>query len=153
MEEDIIQENDVQSEEYREMMEAKLAKDFWFMCQNNERPNYFERHDDKAWAEICFPMEWGNGWLESFYDLCRQLLTEVKSDFQWAQLKEKFGGARCYYDGTITPYGAELIHNFEYDMESVCEFCGKPGKLYTDGWYISLCPECYEKNQRSYKDD
>ena len=150
MEEDIIQENDVQSEEYREMMEAQLAKDFWFMCEDNKRPSYFEQDDDKAWAAVCFPMEWGNGWLYSFFDLCRELLTEVKSDFQWAQLKEKFGGARCYYSGTVTPYGEELIRQFEVDMESTCEVCGKPAKLRTDGWWMALCDECYKKSQEGY---
>ena len=135
--------NDVKSEEYRIEMQEQLAKDFWFM--NDEKPAIWRNGFN--WADNCFPMEWGNGWLESFYDLCRQLLTEVKSDFQWVQLKEKFGGARCYYDGTITPYGAELIHNFEYDMESVCEICGKPGRLHTDGWWMAICDECYKKSQ------
>lgn len=138
---------DVRDERYREYMEAKLAKDFWFMCQDNKRPDWLEMYNDKEWAKICFPMEWGNGWLESFYNLCRELLVEVKSDFQWAQLKEKFGGARCYYQGSITPYGSKLIHYFEGDMESVCEVCGKPGTLRTDGWYMALCDECFEKSQ------
>ena len=148
MEEDIIQQNDITSAEYRQMMEAQLAKDFWFMCENNKRPDYFEMDSNVEWAKVCFPMEWGNGWLYDFYDLCRQLLTEVKSDFQWTQLKEKFGGARCYYNGTITPYGEELINLFEVDMESVCEVCGKPGKLRTDGWWMALCDDCYEKSRK-----
>ena len=147
MEENINQQNDVTSAEYRQMMEAQLAKDFWFMCEDNKRPDYLDRYDEKAWAKICFPMEWGNGWLYPFYTLCQKLLTEVKSDFQWAQLKEKFGGARCYYIGTITPYGGELIHQFEVDMESICEVCGKPGKLHTDGWWMALCDDCNNKNK------
>ena len=149
MEENIIQQNDVTSVEYRQMMEAQLAKDFWFMCEDNKRPDYLDRHNEVEWAKICFPMEWGNGWLASFYDLCRQLLTEVKSDFQWGQLKEKFGGARCYYSGTVTPYGEELIRLFEVDMESICEICGKPGKLRTDGWWCAMCDDCYKKSKEN----
>lgn len=147
MEKDIIQQNDIQSVEYRQMMEAQLAKDFWFMCEDNKRPDYLDRHSEKAWAEICFPMEWRNGWLYPFYILCQELLTEVKSDFQWTQLKEKFGGARCYYTGTITPYGEELINMFEVDMESVCENCGKSATLRTDGWWKALCDKCYKESK------
>ena len=121
----------IKSIEYREEMEKKLLDDFWFM-----------KDDDGT----CFPMEWGNGWLAEFYELCRQLTTEVSEDFKWAQLKEKYGGARCYYWGHITPYGEELICQFEIDMQSVCEVCGEPSTLRTDGWWMSLCDQCYKEN-------
>lgn len=135
---------DITSVEYREMMEAQLAKDFWFM--NINPVNIWD--PDFSYSQNCFPMEWGNGWLASFYDLCRQLLTEVKSDFQWTQLKEKFGGARCYYNGTVSEYGKQLIHDFEYEMENVCEHCGKPGTIRTDGWFMCLCDKCYNESRR-----
>lgn len=134
--------SNVQTVEYRIEMQEKLAKDFWFM--NYKKPELWD--NDFNWAQNCFSMEWGNGWLDSFYNLCRQLLTEVKSDFQWMQLKEKFGTAHCYYMGTITPYGKELIQQFEIDTKSICENCGDEGILRTDGWYICLCDKCYNKN-------
>lgn len=62
MEENIIQQNDVTSVEYRQMMEAQLAKDFWFMCEDNKRPDYLNMQNEAEWAKICFPMEWGK-WL------------------------------------------------------------------------------------------
>ena len=139
-----MEENNVQTVEYRIEMQEKLAKDFWFM--NYEKPNIYE--DNFNWSANCFPMEWGNGWLPSFYNLCRQLLVEVKSDFQWVQLKEKFGGARCYYSGTVTPYGEELIRQFEVDMESVCEICGEPAILRTNGWWKALCDNCYKESEK-----
>ena len=138
-----MEEHNVQTVEYRLEMQEKLAKDFWFM--NYRTPDPWDENFN--WAKNCFTMEWGNGWLDSFYNLCRQLLVEVKSDFHWIQLKEKFGGARCYYVGTVTPYGEELIRQFEVDMESVCEYCGKPGELRTKGWWIALCDECYKKRK------
>lgn len=143
MEEDTIKQNNVPSIEYREMMETQLAKDFWFM--NIKPVNEWE--DGFSYSKNCVCMEWGNGWLSSFYDLCRQLLTEVKSNFQWMQLKEKFGAARCYYGGNITPYGIELINHFEYESQYICEHCGKPGKIIGNGWYMCLCDECYKKSQ------
>ena len=30
----------------------------------------------------------------------------------------------------------------------VCEVCGKPGKLRTDGWWMALCDDCYEKSRK-----
>ena len=68
--------------------------------------------------------------------------------FLLTQLKEKFGGARCYYVGTVTEYGEELIRQFEVDMESVCERCGKPGELRTDGWWMALCDKCNEESRK-----
>ena len=143
MEENIIQQNDITSEEYRIKMEAQLAYDFWFMNDHSYDP----WDEDFSWDKNCFSMEWNNGWLYPFYNLCRQLVTEVKSDFQWAQLKEKFGGARCYYNGHVSPYGEELIRQFEVDMESVCEICGEPAELRTDGWWMALCDKCYKESQ------
>lgn len=133
----------VMSPEYREEMQDKFARDFWFMC--TRRPDPWEV--DFNWHDICFEMEWGNGWLRAFYDLCRQLLTEVKSDFQWTQLKEKFGTARCYYGGGITPYGVKLIEEFEKETAEICEHCGEPGKIYNDGWMMCLCDKCEEKSR------
>jgi len=130
-----------QEVKYRLDMEEQLARDFWFM--NIEKPDPW--NPEFSWYENCFPMEWNNGWLRPFYNLCRDLLLEVKSDFRWTQLKEKWGMACCYYDGGITPYGEELIHEFEHETKEICEVCGKSGSMRTDGWYKVLCNECYEE--------
>ena len=125
----------IESIEYREEMEKKLSEDFWFM-----------QEDDG-----CFPMEWGNGWLAEFYELCRQLQTEVSDDFKWSQLKEKFGTARCYYWGNITPYGEQLIADFENNISAhICENCGEEGTLRNDGWMMCLCDRCYKESQENY---
>ena len=122
-------------------MEENLAYDFWFM-----NTNLYNRWDeDFSWDKNCFPIEFGPGWLRSFYNLCKNLLTEVKSDFQFTQLKEKWGYANVYYSGGITQYGQQLIEQFEEESKEICENCGKPGKIYYDGWVKCLCPECYEQ--------
>jgi len=38
----------------------------------------------------------------------------------------------------------------EYLSSITCEECGKPGKLYTEGWYMTLCPE--HAKERNYID-
>lgn len=57
-----------------------------------------------------------------------------------AQVKEKFGGLRFYYDG-----GNERIDGMVSMAEAwaahVCETCGKPGKSRSGGWIRTLCDE------------
>lgn len=149
MEEDIKQQNDVTSVEYRQMMEAQLAYDIWFMNDHSKDP----WDEDFSWDKNCFPLEFGNGWLQSFYELCTQLLTEVKSDFRVEQIKEKFGGGRFYYSGGITQYGEELISNWEIDVQDICENCGRQGSLYTDGWWKALCSDCYKRSGGEIEDE
>lgn len=127
------------SAEYRDEMENMLVDEFWFM-----------KDDDDG---KCFPMEWSNGWLEEFYELCRQLKTEVSDDFRWTQLKEKFGTARCYYWGHITPYGQELISDFEDNITAhICEICGAEGELRNTGWIVCLCDECMKEIDDRHKE-
>lgn len=57
-----------------------------------------------------------------------------------AQIKEKFGGLRFYYDG-----GDDKIDGMVRMAESWaarhCEKCGKPGKQRSGGWIRTLCDE------------
>jgi hypothetical protein len=57
-----------------------------------------------------------------------------------AQIKEKFGGLRFYYDG-----GDEQIFGMvrmaEAWADCSCEECGKPGKKHSGGWVRTLCDE------------
>jgi hypothetical protein len=57
-----------------------------------------------------------------------------------AQIKEKFGGLRFYYDG-----GDAVIDGMVRMAESwaahSCEKCGKPGTQRSGGWIRTLCDE------------
>ena len=132
---------DVTNIEYRKGIEQNLAYDIWFMNTHLED----EYDEDFSWDKNCFPMEWGNGWCYPWYVTCTKLLTEVKSDFHIEQLKEKWGYANVYYSGGITQYGQQLIEQFEEESKEICENCGKPGKIYYDGWAKCLCSECYKQ--------
>jgi len=39
----------------------------------------------------------------------------------------------------------KLIDKAEADSESICEWCGAPGKLRGRMWVVTLCDNCYEK--------
>lgn len=57
-----------------------------------------------------------------------------------AQVKEKYGTLRFYYDG-----GDEYIRGMVTIAESMsavtCEDCGAPGELRSGGWLRTLCSE------------
>ena len=68
-----------------------------------------------------------------------------------AQIKEKFGGLRFYYDG-----GDEHISGMVRMAESwaghSCETCGKPGTIRHGGWIRTLCDEHEEERQKQMKE-
>ena len=95
---------------------------------------------------------------------------------EFAQVKEKFGTLRIYTDVRNKPFTEEIkdlgipkkiVDEYytryrneldgmftlaEYFSEHTCETTGKPGKLYTRGWYCVLCDELAK--ERGYlKDD
>jgi hypothetical protein len=64
-----------------------------------------------------------------------------------AQVKEKFGGLRFYYDGG-DEYVAGMVTMAEILAERTCEECGKPGKQRQGGWIKTLCDEHEDARQR-----
>lgn len=56
------------------------------------------------------------------------------------QIKEKFGGLRFYYVGGDHQIRG-MVRMAEAWAENHCEKCGKPGKLRTGGWQLTLCDE------------
>ena len=57
-----------------------------------------------------------------------------------AQIKEKFGGLRFYYDGG-DDYIRGLATMAEVVADRTCEECGKPGHRRSGGWVRTLCDE------------
>jgi hypothetical protein len=64
-----------------------------------------------------------------------------------AQVKEKFGGLRFYYEGG-DDYIAGLVEMAEIWAENTCEVCGEHGNLRGDlSWIRTLCDEHYEEHK------
>lgn len=106
--------------------------------------------------------EVGPGW-GTILDLTDNALEQWIPGYQIAQIKEKYGGLRYYFyfpedfedkynmeDGqSVQEHNERMtqIHNFVHAMEAlsytVCDQCGKPGKLRSSGPYSSfvLCEE------------
>ena len=68
-----------------------------------------------------------------------------------AQIKEKFGGLRFYYDG-----GDEHIHGMVRMAESwasrSCEDCGAPATKKTTGWIKNVCDLHFEQREKARHD-
>lgn len=99
----------------------------------------------------------GPGW-EPLVDELHKLVQEIDPEIRVAQVKEKFGGLRYYYnlsaeydnepdpDNPWDETNAQKIRNLVSRAESAsywfCEVCGKVGHLRTDRFWIkTLCDE------------
>jgi hypothetical protein len=101
----------------------------------------------------------GDGW----YHILDALFKNMKWHVEWkqkhtpdfpipkiAQIKEKFGGLRFYYDGgdeTITG----MVYMAEAWAERTCETCGERGETRTGGWVRTLCDKHEAEHQARQK--
>jgi hypothetical protein len=99
---------------------------------------------EKVQKELGY-LECRNGWLELIWD-CHKKLKKLDPDYHIDQIKEKFGGLRYYAGGNFGQEGFDIISEAEAKSFTVCEVCGKPGKLSHRGfWLQTLCLECFNK--------
>ena len=85
----------------------------------------------------------GPGWSKIIGDLWNYLKAQDPPIFI-NQVKEKFGGLRCYVGGTM-PEQTDAVYKRISEAEAasfkVCETCGEPGVLRGPGWYFTACDE------------
>jgi hypothetical protein len=93
------------------------------------------------------------GWIDLVDELMIQIEDELKyckvpESFTIDQVKEKFGGLRVYsginefYDDDDFSVIDLLIKFFENESFSICEVCGKKGKLTNKNhWLKTLCED------------
>ena len=99
----------------------------------------------------------GEGWWPILQALCSNIQHylnwknkngEVVPQVVVAQIKEKFGGLRFYYDG-----GDDRVQGMVSMAESwaskTCETCGAPGKSREGGWIKTLCD--YHETERQQR--
>lgn len=102
----------------------------------------------------------GEGWWPILTNLCANIqhhldwknkTSEVVPQVTVAQVKEKFGGLRFYYDGG-DEYISGLVTMAEAWAGNSCEVCGKPGYQRSGGWIKTLCDEHEEERQQRMKE-
>lgn len=75
------------------------------------------------------------------------LPNEYKKDFKAAQIKEKFGGLRAYFDYPEDNQDffrkvESIVQDFERKSFKVCEFCGKEGaRNNSKSWIKTTCAD------------
>jgi hypothetical protein len=79
-------------------------------------------------------IDWNNQRAEKYPELCYKQVPQVTV----AQIKEKFGGLRFYYDGG-NDIIAGMVSMAELWAAHSCETCGAPGKSRDGGWIKTLC--------------
>ena len=119
--------------------------------QYDEFAKRMEEKFPKMFAQPYGGFAIGEGWWPIIESLC----ANIQSHIDWqnknhekhpvvtqvtiAQIKEKFGGLRFYYDG-----GDDNVHGMVRMAESwadhSCEECGAPGTSGGKGWIKTLCP-------------
>lgn len=97
---------------------------------------------------MCWGFDCGNGWYDILDEMCGEIEEVFKQEpdlrgvLRAVQVKEKFGTLRVYtnyYHEKIS----DIINKAEEKSENVCEICGQPGKLLTEGWIFSVrCDNC-----------
>jgi hypothetical protein len=104
----------------------------------------------------------GSGW----YPILEKLCANIQSHIDWkneqfekygrgeavpqvvvAQIKEKFGGLRFYYDGGDDTVRG-MVRMAEAWADSSCEDCGAPGRQRNGGWIRTLC-DAHEAEQQT----
>jgi len=107
-------------------------------------PEFFpDIHGDPMKTCLAWGLAIGDGWADMFEKLCADIkAADPPENFQFLQVKEKFGGLRAYYST-----GNEAIHKLVSDAENesykICESCGTRDNVTVEGgWITTLCGNC-----------
>ena len=106
-------------------------------------------------------MHWGcacgEGWYGIIHEICAKLKALGVEEFKFAQIKEKFGTLRLYYEYKKFPLGLRHVLNdvvwktikeAEEESAKVCELCGSREEIETKanrGWIQTLCAKCRQQ--------
>ena len=101
----------------------------------------------------------GEGWWPILEKLCSNIQnhidwknkqSEIVPQVTVAQIKEKFGGLRFYYDGGDDHING-MVRMAEAWADASCEECGAPGKRRDSGWIKTLCDTHEAERQQRVK--
>lgn len=114
---------------------------------------YADAHEDMTKTAMCWGMECDDGWYRILLEASIKLENEIKKwlmsdvDTTWghpraSQVKEKYGTLQIYLT-----HGNDEMFKICDEAEKIsaktCEHCGKKGKLYSEGWCYTACPDCH----------
>jgi hypothetical protein len=85
------------------------------------------------------------------------VLKAINPDFEYMQIKEKFGLLRAYvafgdsYTDEQCEQALAAIDAAEAKSGSICEMCGEPGTLGGEDWLKTLCPAHRVEKENRYE--
>lgn len=140
------------------------------MSEEFEKYDSFSKRMEERFPKMFSGKYGGFAVDEGWWPILESLCANIQSHINWrqeqkekygrgegctqvtvAQIKEKFGGLRFYYDG-----GDDTIHGMvrmaEAWAEHTCEECGAPGTSGGKGWIKTLCPTHRAESDARYKE-
>ena len=113
-----------------------------YMGYNEEsEPDYSFTWEDEI------PKGWRKAFCPQMWDELKEILEKHNylDKFRFAQIKEKYGTLRLYYNGVPEEIYDEIeawVSKYEKLSEEVCIQCGKPAKYMSLGWISYWCEDC-----------
>lgn len=121
-------------------LEQKLAQDFPTLFKGKDKP--------VTESLMAFGCECDDGWYRIIRSMCHALHVHFKNqqiEFEFTQVKEKYGGLRVYFFGGDA-FVDGVVCMAEEMAYKTCEICGNPGTLCHAGvWLKTLCEEHEKK--------
>jgi len=103
---------------------------------------------DYSWIEWGWMPGWDRAFGKLYMDELGAAIKECgQKDFQILQIKEKYGQARLYCNGT-TQKVHDIIRKYEFISEHICCKCGVEAPMVDTGWILPQCCRCFIKNYR-----
>lgn len=113
-----------------------------------ERP--LETRWRERWGDEAPVLEYSSGW-DAIVEQLDTAILALDPGYRVSQVKTKFGELTFYTDLSleIQPDTAERIYALvlaaERESRSVCESCGRPGKIRSiGGWLSTMCDESFD---------
>ena len=119
-----------------------------------------EEHFPKMFANPYGGFCCGEGW----WPILEKLCSNIQSHIDWknkqaevvpqvtvAQIKEKFGGLRFYYDGG-DDHIKGMVRMAEAWADATCEDCGAPSTKQTSGWIKNVCDKHFDEREALRKE-
>lgn len=110
-----------------------------------------DRHGDPMKTLMCFGFGCGDGWFDLIDTMCKAIQNHINflrsnnkeiEQVVAAQVKEKFGGLRFYYEGG-DDYVRGVVDLASHLSEKTCETCGSTTNIgKTSGWIKIMCEDC-----------
>jgi hypothetical protein len=134
------------------------------MSEEFEKYDTFAKHMEERFPKMFSGKYGGFACGKGWWPILEKLCSNIQHHIDWknkqlevvpqvtvAQIKEKFGGLRFYYDG-----GDEQIRGMvqmaEAWADASCEECGSPGKRRDGGWIKTLCDHHEAERQQRKKE-